>query len=375
MTFDFEEKLYKRKCIKRICIVSIILNKMFFLQDVKKVLITFLVACQSTFSYLLSSKPKMMFEDFELKRKWFVPSSYSPFEKAGALVKMARPENIVPISFLNLLGSYIVNPSVGSFFLSPTFFALVAITQLISGSAMVINDVLDIEQDRINHPDRPLPRGIVSKREACSFFVAMIGMALYLNAVFLRSTWVVADIVLITLYTSIFKKIPMMKNLVCAFIVSNTLYISASPFLQSVSVENKILLFSTIKVIFSSSFFMEVLLDVMDKEGDRKGGIYTLPVLFGDDIAVTFSFLIFSFGFVDAILSLKNNFIPLSLFLSYLFLSTWFRVGKCIFYRYDTKCIKQIVKATSFQIFFYFLSIFFTRMAMTFFLVLYKGIF
>ena len=35
----------------------------------------------------------------------------------------------------------------------------------ISGAAMITNDYFDIEVDRINHPQRPLPSGIISVNE------------------------------------------------------------------------------------------------------------------------------------------------------------------------------------------------------------------
>src|SRR5512138_3635825 len=36
----------------------------------------------------------------------------------------------------------------------------------ISGSAIVLNDYFDLEVDRINTPDRPLPAGLISPHEA-----------------------------------------------------------------------------------------------------------------------------------------------------------------------------------------------------------------
>jgi len=44
---------------------------------------------------------------------------------------------------------------------------------LIAAGGNVHNDVLDMEVDRINRPDRPLPRGLVSKKEASNFAVIL----------------------------------------------------------------------------------------------------------------------------------------------------------------------------------------------------------
>jgi len=42
----------------------------------------------------------------------------------------------------------------------------------IAASVLILNDVFDIETDRINAPSRPLPAGVVTKREALALDVA-----------------------------------------------------------------------------------------------------------------------------------------------------------------------------------------------------------
>ena len=37
---------------------------------------------------------------------------------------------------------------------------------LVSASALILNDTFDVESDRINAPDRPVPSGLVTKGEA-----------------------------------------------------------------------------------------------------------------------------------------------------------------------------------------------------------------
>lgn len=49
---------------------------------------------------------------------------------------------------------------------------------LISGSALVLNDVFDLEVDRVNAPERPLPSGDLSPREAIGLTVAAIVLGL-----------------------------------------------------------------------------------------------------------------------------------------------------------------------------------------------------
>ena len=53
---------------------------------------------------------------------------------------------------------------------------------LLTGSAMVLNDIADLEIDRINDPDRPLPSGRVGVGEAWAIFAALSALGLGLAA-------------------------------------------------------------------------------------------------------------------------------------------------------------------------------------------------
>ena len=49
----------------------------------------------------------------------------------------------------------------------------------LNGSSMVVNDLIDLEVDRVNAPERPLPSGAVGVREAVAFaaFLGALGLA------------------------------------------------------------------------------------------------------------------------------------------------------------------------------------------------------
>src|SRR5512145_2134486 len=49
----------------------------------------------------------------------------------------------------------------------------------ISATSLILNDYFDLESDKINAPDRPLPAGLVTKREvvALSVVVTLLGFA------------------------------------------------------------------------------------------------------------------------------------------------------------------------------------------------------
>jgi len=53
---------------------------------------------------------------------------------------------------------------------------------LIAASGMVINDVYDIEIDKINRPERPIPRGSITLMQAKILFIMYFCCGLFLSA-------------------------------------------------------------------------------------------------------------------------------------------------------------------------------------------------
>ena len=80
-----------------------------------------------------------------------------------AFVSILRPINCAMIGFAVIVGAFVSKP--------PTVDAADLLLGFVTGFAicgysMVINDYYDIEVDRVNQPDRPLPSGVVTHRGA-----------------------------------------------------------------------------------------------------------------------------------------------------------------------------------------------------------------
>ncbi len=56
---------------------------------------------------------------------------------------------------------------------------------LVIGSGNVINDISDIESDRTNHPDRPLPSGKIGLKGAWTYSIVLFAAAVILSSLFL----------------------------------------------------------------------------------------------------------------------------------------------------------------------------------------------
>lgn len=216
-----------------------------------------------------------------------LPSNISFKNKLKELTRLIRPKSILPTVFLCGAGGFIMNPSLPNLIHSKTFITSIASTILILSSSMVINDVYDVKIDRINNPGRPIASGRVKIYEAVLLYLSLICSAEYLSFHFLpgmQQAIVNFIIFLAGIYTPLLKRVPLLKNLSCAWIVSLTLFFSGLSSSQNLIVienNNFGILSIAMSLVFYGSLSNEILLDIRDYNGDKANKIYTLPVIFG----------------------------------------------------------------------------------------------
>ncbi|EQD40344.1 UbiA prenyltransferase [mine drainage metagenome] len=82
-------------------------------------------------------------------------------------IRIIRPVNAI-MGFVATYISALVGIGLGLFHTEPLILSSIAgvcVFLVISGGN-IINDISDAETDRINHPDRPIPRGEITVRNA-----------------------------------------------------------------------------------------------------------------------------------------------------------------------------------------------------------------
>ncbi|QLC34031.1 geranylgeranylglycerol-phosphate geranylgeranyltransferase [Halarchaeum sp. CBA1220] len=194
-------------------------------------------------------------------------------ERARGLLDLCRPLNAVLSGVLTLIGAYVAGrPFAGAALVA----ALATVFAVAAGNA--INDYFDREIDRINAPERPIPRGAVSPRGALAFSVALFAVAV----VFALSLPVVAvaiaavNLVALVAYTKLFKGLPGAGNAVVA-------YLGGSTFLFGAAAVGRPLAGAVLALLAAlSTFAREVVKDVEDVAGDREEGLNTLPIAVGE---------------------------------------------------------------------------------------------
>lgn len=162
----------------------------------------------------------------------------------------------------------------------------------ISGFAMVSNDFFDLEVDRVNRPERPLPSGRVTVSELaavstvlslCGFVAAMLlGPLLLLMAV---ASWVVA-----LLYNWRYKVSGLPGNLLVSYSVAGTFifggFAAGRPF------DGVVWVFGAIAFTFDLG--EEIANGVMDMEGDAMRSVRSLARTRGREFAMRLSATLFA---------------------------------------------------------------------------------
>ena len=211
--------------------------------------------------------------------------------KSNKYLQIIRYKSILPTFLLSFSGGWIMEPSLYHLIRSREFIVGTINTLCIMSSSMIINDLFDIEIDRVNNPTRPLVTGVMTKKEAVIFAGGLLGIAELLNFLFLPVRLQIIihlSILNIVIYTPILKKIFLLKNLSCAFLVSFASYftglaMSNKSVIRNYSKQNNIdLLYILSRIIFFGSLHNELLLDMHDIDGDRQNHIDTIPVRFGN---------------------------------------------------------------------------------------------
>ncbi|UCG29462.1 MAG: UbiA family prenyltransferase [candidate division WOR-3 bacterium] len=201
-----------------------------------------------------------------------------------AYLRIIRPVNCVIASVSVLVGAWIGR----DIFLSNGLIAAAIIGFMVCAFGNLVNDIKDIEIDRINNPTRPLPSGKVKKN--IIWLMAFAFMMCSATASFFLGTFpflvVIAALILLLFY-SVYLKKTLFGNLAVALI-------SGLSFILGGLVAGNAA--SLVPLIFSIFIHMprEILKDVMDMRGDRMIGAITLPIMVGTTQAYNISAIFLS---------------------------------------------------------------------------------
>ncbi|HWQ49375.1 MAG TPA: UbiA family prenyltransferase [Methanosarcina sp.] len=157
----------------------------------------------------------------------------------------------------------------------------------ISATALIFNDYFDLEIDRINAPERPLPAGLVTEQEIVllSIVVAMLGFI----TGYLISLEALLVVILVWavgfLYNWRFKKAGFIGNLMVSFSVGMTFIFGGI----AVNKPFEIIVWFFAVIVMLIDLGEEIAADAMDIEGDSQAGSRSLALVLGREKALKIS--------------------------------------------------------------------------------------
>ena len=206
----------------------------------------------------------------------------------GAYLTLVRVPNCLMIGLAVIVGETIALGSLPP--LSNALFGFLTASLLLAGT-MVLNDIQDIQIDRVNTPNRPLPSGKIGVREAYALSLVLSSLAIIFSAflgVFTLLTALVA-LALMAYYNTRGKKTGLLGNAVVSFNV-------ALPFFfGGLAVDNlRPLLFIFFLLAFLANMAREIAKGIADVAGDSAKGVRTVAVAMGTSSAARMTAALFA---------------------------------------------------------------------------------
>lgn len=194
--------------------------------------------------------------------------------KLLAYLKIIRPINVL-ITFLVVLVAILISQT-GVMEIS--IYLLVPLSaSLIAAAGNVINDIYDIETDRISHPERVLVLGNLDIKRAWLLNFLLNTTAVFITLFISKTLLVIAvlTIVLLYFYSTHLQKLPLIGNITIAILTG------AAFLYGGVAVDN--ISSAIIPAVFAImiNLIRELVKDTQDMEGDLKNGYQTFPIKFG----------------------------------------------------------------------------------------------
>ena len=243
-------------------------------------LLTFLLLCIPVYSFKTTNMLAMKINksiDMKTKPK-HVNNFYKP-NKLNSYLKITRPEGL-PCEFaMPLFGSYLATKSL-SVIINPYALLMCIISAIVASNSMVINDYYDYKLGTDNEKkNKVLNNNELTSEEVLYFSTYLVITSYYLCSLIANNMVrdIISNTIIFTyLYTPVFKNIPLIKNIIVALIITQ------APLTGAIIVGgNYHNVIPTIIYLFNFIMWQEIMLDIMDINGDKKNNINTIPVLYG----------------------------------------------------------------------------------------------
>ncbi|GAB3018990.1 geranylgeranylglycerol-phosphate geranylgeranyltransferase [uncultured Cyclobacterium sp.] len=260
----------------------------------------------------------------------------SPVFTFGGFIKIIRLENLLMVAFAQFMTAFFLvgttkagTPVLDDYHL----YMLIISTVILTASGYMINDYYDVKIDYVNRPKAVVigkgmkRRMVMILHTVMNFIGILIGTVVHpkIGAI----TFVAAF--LLWLYSNTLKRLPFIGNLTVASLTGLAIWIVGIYYQKS-----ELLILTYALFAFFINLMREILKDIEDRNGDRKHGCKTLPIVLGFRKTKTIIFVI-AFFFVASILFVTFKINEPQLFLYFGALSLLFIFFMVKIYKADRK--------------------------------------
>ncbi|NVJ86328.1 MAG: geranylgeranylglycerol-phosphate geranylgeranyltransferase [Algoriphagus sp.] len=199
----------------------------------------------------------------------------------SGLLRISRPINLLLVAFTQLMTAYFLiesSPQGTPVLEDFRLYLLIFSTLLITAAGYMINDYYDVKIDYVNRPEEVIIGKGIKRR------VVLVLHTLF-NFAGIGLGWIVSPRIalvnffaafLLWLYSNRLKREPFIGNLTVAFLTGLSVYM-----LEFYYQKNELLVFTYAIFAFFLNLIREIIKDIEDRQGDRKHGCNTLPIVLG----------------------------------------------------------------------------------------------
>ncbi|WP_299116258.1 geranylgeranylglycerol-phosphate geranylgeranyltransferase [uncultured Winogradskyella sp.] len=253
-------------------------------------------------------------------------------------LNLIRWKNLIMIALVQILIKYaLLLPFFESYGVVTTlsslaFFLLVLATICIAAGGYVINDIYDVEADKINKPNKVIINTHISEKIALQLFIILnvigVGIGFYLSNGIGKSGYFVIFFIasaLLYIYSSYLKQMLLVGNIVISLVVALCiLLVGIFELLPVITDNNRIIQIFFFRIILDYSIFAfminlirELVKDIEDVDGDHKAGMQTLPIALGRERTSKIVFVLSLIPLISVVYYVVTNLFKQQLLVGY----------------------------------------------------------
>jgi geranylgeranylglycerol-phosphate geranylgeranyltransferase len=162
------------------------------------------------------------------------------------------------------------------------------ITSMIAVGMYILNDLVDVDLDKTSSKNRPIPSGLVSKKQTWSFILltngAAVGMSIatfHPASIILVLLMILIGILYSTTRIALMNRFVLKNIAIASFYMLCTMLGITSSYGIDLAINNPVIPIHTVVMSGIMIFVCSIINDLGDTKGDKEAGRRTIPIVLG----------------------------------------------------------------------------------------------